>query len=83
MVVGRLEVFPASECGGEHEHGRFWGVEVCDESVYDLEFKTWVNEDVVFAFGFASFTPEFKSAGNGGADSDYAVAGSLGFLDRF
>ena len=74
---------PASKSGGEHKYGGFWRVEVGDESVNGLEFEAWINEDVIFAFGFASFGPIFESAGDGSADGDKAVAGSFGCFDGF
>ena len=81
VVVGGFEVFPAGEGGSEHEDGGFWGVEVSDESVDDLELEAWINKNVVFAFGFAGFAPEFESARDGGADGDDVVAGGFGLLD--
>ena len=81
MIVGGFEVVPAGESGGEHEDGGFWRMEIGDESVNDFEFEAWEDENVVFAFGFAGFAPEFESARDGGADSDDAVAGGFGLLD--
>ena len=81
MIVGGFEVVPAGESGGEHEDGGFWRVEIGDESVNDFEFEAWEDENVVFAFGFAGFAPEFESARDGGADSDDAVAGGFGLFD--
>jgi len=77
---------PAGESGGKHENGRFWRMEIGEKSVNDFEFEAWVDEDVVFAFGFAGLGPEFERASNGGADGNDAMAGSLcGFngLDCF
>ena len=83
MFICWFEVIPASESGGEHEYGGFWGMEVGDEGVDGLEFEAWINENIVFAFGFASFGPIFESASDGGADSNDAVAGSFGCFDGF
>ncbi len=81
VVVGGFEIFPAGEGSGKHKDGGFWGVEVGNESVDDLEFEAGEDEDVVFAFGFAGFTPEFESASDGSTDGDDAVAGGLGLLN--
>ena len=59
MFVSRLEMIPASKSSGEHKNGGFWGMEVGDEGVDGLEFEAWINENIVFAFGFASFGPIF------------------------
>ena len=83
MFVGGLEMIPASKGSSEHEYGGFWRVEVGDESVDGLEFETWINENIVFAFGFAGFGPIFESASDGGADCDDAVTGSFGCFDGF
>ena len=74
---------PAGKCGGEHENGRFRCMEVGNKGVDNLEFETWIDENVVFAFGLAGFGPEFERAGDGGANSDNTMAGFFGFLDGF
>ena len=74
-------MIPAGKGSSEHEYGGFWRVEVGDESIDGLEFETWINENIVFAFGFAGFGPIFASAGDSSADSDNAMAGGFGFFD--
>ena len=76
-------MIPTSKSSGEHEYGRFWGMKVGNKSVDGLEFETRVDKDIIFAEGLASLSPEFESTCDGGADGDYAVAGSLGDLDGF
>ena len=74
-------MIPASKSSGEHKNGGFWGMEVGDEGVDGLEFKTRIDKDVVFAESFASFGPEFKRASDGSADGDNAMIGGFGFFD--
>ena len=83
MLVGRLEIFPFREGAREHEDGRFWRVKISEQSVNDLEFKTRINKDVVFAFGFASFGVVFEGARDGSADGDNFVAGFFGVFNGF
>ena len=56
-------------------------MEIGNECIDSLEFETWVNEDMGFAFGFASFCPEFERTRDGGANADYTMAGCLSGLD--
>ena len=72
---------PASKSGGKHEDGGFWRMKVREQGVNYLEFETRIDKDVIFAFGFARFGPEFERAGDGGADGDDAMAGSLCSFD--
>ena len=74
-------MIPAGKSGGKHENGGFWRVEVSNEGIDRLEFETRVDENVVFARGFAGFGPIFKSASDGGTDGNHAVARFLSFLD--
>ena len=73
---------PASESGGKHQDGGFWRVEVSDEGVDGFELEAWIDENIVFALGFAGFGPELQGTRNGGANGNYAVAGSFGCLNR-
>ena len=57
MFVSWFEVIPASKSGSEHKDGRFWRMEVSDETIDGLELEAGINENVVFAFGFAGFSP--------------------------
>ena len=59
MFIGRFEMVPSGESGSKHENGGFWSMKISYESVDDLEFKAWINKDIVFTFGFASFGPIF------------------------
>ncbi len=59
MFVSGFEMIPSGESGSEHENGGFWSMEISYESVDGLKFKAWINKDIVFAFGFASFGPIF------------------------
>ena len=52
-------MIPAGKGGGKHKNGGFWRMEIGDESVNGLEFEARINENVVFAFGFAGFSPVF------------------------
>lgn len=74
-------MIPSGECGSQHEDCRFWRMEICDESVDSLEFKAWINKNIIFAFSFAGFCPKFKSTGNGGADRDNAMSSGLSGLN--
>lgn len=90
VVVGGFEVGPGSEGGGEHEDGGFWGVEVSEEGVDELEFVTGVHEDVGFAgqvggfliseevFAVGGVCDVFKSAGDGGAEGNDSVIVGFG-----
>ena len=64
---------PASESSGEHENGRFWRVKISDKCVDSLEFEARINENVVFAHGFAGFGPIFKRASNSSTDGNDAM----------
>ena len=83
MFIGGFELFPAGEGGSEHEDGRFGGVEIGDEAVYDLEFETWVNENIIFAGGFTSFGPKFERASDGGTNRNNTMAGGFCSFDGF
>lgn len=74
---------PASKSGSKHEDGGFWRMKVREQGVNYLEFETRIDKNVVFAFGFARFGPEFERAGDGGADSNDAMAGSLRGFNGF
>lgn len=74
-------MIPASKGGSEHKNGGFWRVEISDQGIDGLKFEARVDEDIVFAFGFAGFGPELEGAGDGSADGDDAVAGSFGGFD--
>ena len=50
---------PSGESRSEHENGGFWSMKISYESVDGLEFEAWINKDIVFTFGFASFGPIF------------------------
>lgn len=50
---------PSGESRSEHENGGFWSMKISYESVDGLKFESWINKDIVFAFGFASFGPIF------------------------
>lgn len=56
-------------------------MEVGEKGVDDFKFEAWVDKDIIFAFGFARFGPEFERAGDGGADGNDAMAGSLCSFD--
>ena len=72
---------PAGKSGGKHEDGRFWRMKVGKEGIDDFEFETRIDKNVVFAFGFAGFGPEFERASYSGADGNDAVASGFGGLD--
>lgn len=72
---------PASKSGSKHEDGGFWRMKVSKKSIDDFKFEARIDEDIVFAFGFARFGPEFERAGDGGTDGNDAMAGSLSGLD--
>ena len=74
-------MFPASKSSSEHKNGGFRGMEVGDEGVNGLEFKTRIDKDVVFAESFASFGPEFKRTSDGGANGDNATIGGFGLFN--
>ena len=79
-------MIPASESGGKHEDGGLWRMKVSKKGIDDFEFEARIDENIIFAFGFTGLGPEFERAGNGGADGNDAMAGSLcGFngLDCF
>ena len=52
-------------------------MKIGEKSVNDFEFETRIDENIIFAFGFARFGPEFERAGDGGTDGNDAMAGSL------
>ena len=81
VLVGDFKMIPASEGGCKHEDGGFWGVEVSNKAVYDSEFESWINEDVVFSLAATSSAVIFKSAGNGGAKSNNATMLGFGRFD--
>lgn len=83
MIVGRFEMIPASKGSGQHENGGFWRMEVGNQCVDDFELEARVNKDIVFAFGFAGFAPEFESARDGSTDSNNTMTGFFGGLDCF
>ncbi len=56
-------------------------MEIGKEGIDDFEFETRIDKNVVFAFGFAGFGPEFERASDSGTDSNHAVASSFGGLD--
>ena len=56
-------------------------MEVRDESIDGFKLKTWVDEDIIFAFSLAGLGPELESAGDGSANSDDVMAGGFCGLD--
>lgn len=58
-------------------------MEIGEKGIDDFEFEARIDENIIFAFGFARFGPEFERAGDGGADGNDAMAGSLRGFDCF
>ena len=74
---------PSSKSGGEHEDSGFGGVEISNEGIDSLELEAWINENIVFARGFAGFSPEFECTSDSGADGNDAMSLRLCLLDGF
>ena len=83
MLIGGFEMIPAGKSSSEHEDGGFWGVKIGKQGVDNFKIKTWVDENIVFARGFASATPVFERASDGGAERNDAMFGGFGIFDGF
>ena len=81
VVVGMMQMFPASKGACKHENGGFGCVKVGDEGIDQLELEAGVDENVVLTLGFSSFGVIFESAGDSGADGDDAMMRGLGGID--
>ncbi len=76
-------MFPTGKGSSKHKDGGFWCMKISDKCVDGLESKAWIDENIIFAFSFAGFSPEFKRACDGGADGYNAVTFGFGFPDGF
>ena len=74
MLVQRHDVLVARKGADQHHQRAFGQVEVGDQHVHHLEFKTWGDEDIGVAAGLARLGPGLQAAHAGGAHGHYFAA---------
>ena len=77
MAVQAHDVLVARKSADQHHQRALGQVEVGDQAVHHLEFKTWRDENLRVAAGLAKFSPRFQRAHRRRAHCDHPTATRL------